>query len=658
MKWGAVLLLLLPIVTGRAQEVHIPLNDGWSFSQVGKERWYGAEVPGVVHTDLLRHGLIPDFMRDGNIDKVQWIEYEDWTYRRTITVDRKLMRHRHLDLVFKGLDTFAEVYLNDSLIGKADNMFRTWVWPVKAVLRQGENEVKVVFRSPIMEGAKLRDAYGVQLPHDSDPSGVSPYMRKAAYQFGWDFCPRLVTMGIWKEVELHGWNKARITGIDMHPVGDRSLTVSLRTKADRCYRKRIKVFMNDTLVADRKVGTCPTRIRSSGTVWFTIDDLPIKLWWPVGLGEQYLYDVRVELFIAGKREAVEGRWYGFADVALDQAEDSIGRAFTVKVGGVPVFAKGCNLVPPHIIPSAISDSAWVAQVRHMQAAGMNMVRVWSGGIYPSEAFYHACDTAGILVWQDLMFGNMVAPTSGFLANVDRELEELQRSWGGHPCLAIVCGNNELDVAWKHWGWQERYGLHAEDSVRVERDNREFFHTYLPARLQGPYTPTSPLSNWGSEVGLRSGDLHYWGVWHGDSAFSSFANNVGRFVSEYGFQSYPDSALLAKYIHPDSLYLGSPALARLHRSYKTDRPIWEAIERELGEEPPTTLGAFIEAGQRVQAKAYGMAIAAHFAARPHCMGTLLWQLNDPWPGPSWSIIDVEGNPKPAYQVVKRLNNAHR
>ena len=184
-----------------AQEVLVPLNNGWRFQQVGKDRWYDAEVPGVVQTDLLRHGLIPDFYRGSNIDSVQWIENEDWEYRRTILVADTLLRHGHLDLVFKGLDTFAEVYLNDSLVGRANNMFRTWEWEVKDLLREGPNELRVIFRSPIREGAKLRDAYGIQLPHDNDPSGVSPYIRKAAYQFGWDFCPRLVTSGIWQGVE-------------------------------------------------------------------------------------------------------------------------------------------------------------------------------------------------------------------------------------------------------------------------------------------------------------------------------------------------------------------------------------------------------------------------------------------------------------------------
>jgi len=209
------------------------------------------------------------------------------------------------------------------------------------------------------------------------------------------------------------------------------------------------------------------------------------------------------------------------------------------------------------------------------------------------------------------------------------------------------------VAWRNWGWQERYALRGKDSLRVERDNWSFFHERLVKGYGPGYTPTSPLSNWGNAEGLTKGDLHYWGVWHGDSTFSSFKNNVGRFVSEWGFQSYPDSALLAQYMDPKDLYLGSPAVNRLQRSYKTDKPIWDAIERELGEEMPTTLGGFIEASHRVQAKAYRLATEAHIAAQPHCMGTLLWQFNDCWPGPSWSIIDYEGNPKPAYFEVQKL-----
>ncbi|MBK7239538.1 MAG: hypothetical protein IPI00_05035 [Flavobacteriales bacterium] len=642
----------MTVAQARAQEVHIPLHDGWSFCQVGKEQWYPAEVPGVVHTDLLRNGLIPDPYLGNNMDSVQWIENEAWIYKRTIIATDTLLKHGHLDLVFKGLDTFAEVYLNDTLIGKADNMFRTWEWDVKALLKPGDNELKVIFLSPIKEGAKLRDAYGIQLPHDNDPSGVSPYIRKAAYQFGWDFCPRLVTSGIWQGVELHGSDKVRFGSVTFHEL-DSEILVSVSLIADGCDRAVLKVFLNGSFITTRKFKTCDQGIHRSATGYFSVNKGPVKRWRPAGYGHPNLYDLRMELFIHGKLETIFTKRYGFRDVTLDQPVDSFGRAFTIMVDDIAVFAKGCNLIPPDLIPSEISDSAWVAQVQHMQGAGMNMVRVWAGGIYPPDAFYDACDTAGNPGGQDFMFSNMIPGTREFRKNAEQELVEQTDRWGGHPCVAVLCGNNELNVAWRNWGWQERYALRGKDSLRVERDNWSFFHERLVKGYGPDYTPTSPLSNWGNAEGLTKGDLHYWGVWHGDSAFSSFKNNVGRFVSEYGFQSYPDSALLANYIDPKELYLGSPAVNRLQRSYKTDKPIWEAIERELGEEKPTTLGGFIEASQRVQAKAYGMAIEAHMAAQPHCMGTLLWQLNDCWPGPSWSIIDYEGRPKPAYDVVRAL-----
>jgi len=634
-----------------AQERHYPLNDGWQFRQAGHKEWHSAEVPGVVQTDLLRHGLIPDFMIGNNIDSVQWIENEDWEYKRSLTVTDTLLRHEHLDIVFKGLDTFAEVYLNDSLIGKADNMFRTWEWSIKLLLRKGENELKVIFRSPINEGAKLREAYGIQLPHDSDPSGVSPYIRKAAYQFGWDFCPRLVTSGIWKRVELRGWSGARIHDAETTWVGERvNFHASLVGPASHSRRLRFEVLVDGKLVA-----AASNRLMDGWKLSSMRSALGISEWLPIGVGDHRVQRATIRLLRKKVLLSEVELPLAYADHSMSFRADSIGVGFTPWTSAGPLFAKGCNLIPPDLLPSRCTDSAWVAQVRHMKHAGMNMVRVWAGGIYPPEAFYNACDTAGILVWQDFMVANLLPAEGAFRDNSTQEAWEQWRRIQKHPSALLFCGNNELRVAWHHWGWQDRYHLHGADSARVIETNERLWQLDLFATaVRGGinrYTPTSPISNWGSTVGLKYGDLHYWGVWHGDSTFSSFKNNVGRFVSEWGFQSYPDSALLAKYIHPDSLYLGSPAVKRLQRSYKTDRPIWEAIERELGEERPTTLGGFIEASQRVQAKAYGMAIEAHMDARPHCMGTLLWQLNDCWPGPSWSIIDYEGNPKPAYHAVQ-------
>jgi beta-mannosidase len=655
MRALSVVGCLLSVALTRAQESHIPLNDGWTFCQAGKEQWYTAEVPGVVQTDLLRHGLIPDFYKGSNIDSVQWIENEDWIYKRTIVANDSLLKHGHVDLVFKGLDTFAEVYLNDSLLGKADNMFRTWEWPIKELLRPGGNELKVIFRSPIKEGAILRDAYGIQLPHDNDPSGVSPYMRKAAYQFGWDFCPRLVTSGIWQGVELRCWSQVRITSVEVSVSGlaaaELVATVFLNTDGILSKRVRVRAFI------DGQEEGRTLRVEATGSI--RVEGIPRPVggnWEPLGSGNREFHRIRLRVELGS---TILSEWSAlWAEKAIELAAypDSTGRVFKFLVNGREVFIRGCNIVPPSVLPSA-PDSCWLALVRSMRSANINMVRVWAGGIYPPEVFFDACDTAGIMVWQDFMFASISPFEGDFLQNSLEEVKEQFRRIGRHPSAVMWSGNNELRVAWQNWGWQTRYALHGQDSLRVADMSDRFFNEELYLAIHSyynrvSYTPTSPLSNWGNAEGLKSGDLHYWGVWHGDSAFSSFKNNVGRFVSEYGFQSYPDSALLSHYIDPKELYLGSPAMKRMQRSYKTDKPIWDAIARELGKEPKT-LGEFIEDSQEVQAKAYRMAIEAHMAAQPHCMGTLFWQLNDCWPGPSWSLIDYEGNWKPGMYEVQRL-----
>ena len=632
----------------------LTLKDGWQFRQVGTEKWYSAEVPGVVHTDLLRHGLIPDPYVNFNADSVQWIEDKDWVYPRTITADRALLRNEHIDLVFKGLDTFAEVYLNGELLGKTDNMFRTWEWPIRKKLHRGVNELKVIFRSPITEGKKLSDAYGLQLPNANDPSGTSPYIRKAAYQFGWDFAPRLVSSGIWQPVELRCWNKARITTLQVRQQFEAdSIRATIHAKVRGDKRASLHYFLDDRQIGERKIE--PSRLDTIDAPFqFSVDKK--DLWWPAGSGKQALHNIRVEVRNTNGKLLDEAQCnIGFRSVELRLEADSIGRSFTFVINGVPTFMKGCNIVPPDIFPSRSGDSAWVELVSAAQRANMNMVRIWAGGIYPPDAFFDACDTAGILVWQDFMLANMVPAEGAFLDNVLAEAREQAARLSTHPSVVLLCGNNELDVAWKNWGWQKKYNLHGADSARVYQTNRELWAHQLAevANAAGlTYTWTSPLSNWGSAAGLRSGDLHYWGVWHGDEPIAALADYVGRFVSEYGFQSWPDSALLAKYIDPQQLSLGSPALQYRQRSYKTDVPIWKAIRQELGEEPKT-LGRFISASQEVQAKAYQIAIEGQIAAQPHCMGTLFWQLNDCWPGPSWSLIDYGGNWKPGMYVVKRL-----
>jgi beta-mannosidase len=522
------------------------------------------------------------------------------------------------------------------------------------LLKPGTNELKVILRSPIGEGAKLREAYGIQLPHDSDPSGVSPYIRKAAYQFGWDFAPRLVTCGIWQEVELRGWSIARLGEVRAETGGKKldqvRVYADLKTGKKGYRNATCEIWYDDTLL---------TSATARDALWAPIQtQLPaetIGSWGLKGHGSQPMHQLRVKLKRGEVLLSERSRSLGRRSLDWDVWPDDIGSAFTCSVNEAPIFMKGCNIIPVSSMAASGQDGLWVTKVRDMQRAGMNMVRVWAGGIYPPEAFFHACDTAGILVWQDFMLANMVPAEGEMSSNIHMEAQTQLKRFMNHASHALFCGNNELRVAWHNWGWQERYGLHGADSARVITTNEKLWSNDLLMLTSGvgrsSYTPTSPLSNWGNAEGLKNGDLHYWGVWHGDSAFSSFRNNVGRFVSEYGFQSYPDSATLATQLDPEHLYLGSPMLAARQKSYKTDKPIWTAIDREFAVKP-RYLGEFILFSQLAQAEAYRQAIWAHVTGQPHCMGTLFWQLNDVWAGPSWSTVDHTGTWKAAMYEVAR------
>lgn len=649
MRYSLIACLIALCVQLAAQPLQRELHSGWQVSSAKDGISVPATVPGVVHTDLMAAGLIPDPFIGSNVDSVQWVETRSWTYRCSFTVSKEERMARAAMLRFEGLDTYATITLNGHVLGSTDNMFRTWDFEVKGWLKRGINVLEVRFDPIVLGAGPVRARYGRPLPHDSDTSGLAPFARKAAYSFGWDFAPRLATMGIWRPVSLRFEPDAPTLSAALRTISmgeELGLRIEPRWSSIPSERGTIRVSFNGTVVTERMVNDASGWV---APLEIGLADAP--RWWPRGSGPQTMHRVRVEAIREHGTPIMFERSVGLRTVELDRSADSIGAHFRFVVNGQPIFMRGCNIVPPDVFLPRGGDSAWVVLVRHMADAHMNMVRVWSGGVYPPEAFFHACDTSGILVWQDLMFGYMVpGGDSAFLANAREEVRQHVDRISAHPSLALFCGNNELDVAWSNWGWQQRYNLHGTDSAAVWNDHHAFFHDSLYRwTAPYPYTPSSPISNWGNAAGLHTGDLHYWGVWHADSSLSSYTRNVGRFMSEYGFQSYPDSTTLARYLDPQDLVLGSAALARRQLSYRTDRPLYDRIQEELGVRP-ATLAAFITATQEVQALGYGLAVDAHWAAYPRCMGTLLWQLNDCWPGPSWSIMDNLGQRKKAFDAV--------
>jgi beta-mannosidase len=535
-------------------------------------------------------------------------------------------------------------------------MFRSWSREVKALLIPGTNELRVIFESPIEHNRKWIEGFPHRLPSGNEADSIeikaSAFTRKAAYHFGWDWGPRFVTSGIWRPVKLVSWNQARIKDFYITTLNISDSLAVMQAEIE------IEVSNPGTYFLDigeerieRSLSAGDQNIIHS----FCVENP--KLWWANGSGNSHLYDVDIALSGDGILLDSLSKSYGVRTIELVNEPDSIGTSFYFKLNGEPLFMKGANYVPQDVFLPRVSQDQYEDLILAAKDAGMNMLRVWGGGIYENDIFYNLCDQHGILVWQDFMFANSLYPDDeDFEKNVGQEVIENIKRLRSHPCLAIWCGNNEIEVAWKNWGWQKQYGYSEQDSIEIWENYKSIFHELIPGLVESlspeiPYTPTSPLSNWGKAENFNHSSMHYWGVWHGREPFERFEHNVGRFMVEYGFQSFPNISTLRKVATDSSLYLNSMVMQSRQKSYIGNGLILENIEQYY--KSPENFEDFVQLSQKVQAKGLGMAIEAHMKAQPYCMGTLFWQFNDCWPGPSWSVVDYYGEKKEGYFVVSEV-----
>ena len=636
-----------------SQQFEYEIKTNWKFQQEGKNEWNNATVPGVVHLDLLENEIIEDPYWENNELKLRWIENENWIYQTTFIVDDSVLKFNQQELIFNGLDTYATVYLNGKEILQAENMFREWKVDAKQFIKQGDNELKVVFQSPIKYNKKKVKKYPYQLPSGNESADIKPkvasFTRKAAYHFGWDWGPRFVTCGIWKPVVFRVWKEAIIENINVY-------TDSITQKGAHL-RAQFDAYVEESGSYDFRIGEHKTSLllakgfNEVGTEFIVEDP---TLWWCNGHGDPYLYNEEVVIWKDSELLDRKDITYGIRTIELVNEPDSTGTSFFFKLNGEPIFVQGANYIPQDMFLPRVSNERYEKLIDQVASANMNMIRVWGGGIYEKDIFYNLCDENGILVWQDFMFaGSLYPDDNSFFRNIEEEGIQNVKRLSGHPCLALWCGNNEIEVAWKNWGWQKQYKYSEEDSIIIWANYKNFFHYVLPEIVDAytnlDYTPTSPLSNWGTPENFNHSSMHYWGVWHGREPFENFEKNVGRFMVEYGFQSFPDLRTLKKVISNNNLNLESLVMKNRQKSYIGNNQILEQINNHFSE--PTSFENFIELSQKTQAKAMKIAIQAHMKKAPHCMGTMFWQLNDCWPGPSWSVIDYYGNEKQAYDVVK-------
>ena len=646
------------------------LHEGWKFRQARLTNWYPATVPGVVHTDLLQNKIIEDPFFRLNERGLQWIDKEDWVYETCFTLAAGMMRKENMELVFEGLDTYADVYLNDECILKANNMFRRWSIPVRQYIREENNILKVYFHSPVKIDVPKWDALPYQYPASNDQSEngglfnkkISIFARKAGYHYGWDWGPRLVTSGIWRPVYIRAWSDLRINDvfIEQKEVGAGRAVIAGHVELDADKdMDGVLVTITDEATG-RVLGEWQADLKR-GTNRVTVDFVlhKPKLWWSNGLGEPFLYRFRTDIIAGGELLDSKTERVGIRSLKVVHQPDKDGHTFYIELNGRPVFAKGANYIPLDNFLPRVTPENYKRTILDAAGVNMNMLRVWGGGIYENDVFYDLCDEYGIMIWQDFMFACSMYPAEGaLLDNIHQEAVDNVKRLRNHACIALWCGNNECQDAWLGWGWKreiERQNKEYADKIWAQY--RQQYHVTLPGvvREYAPgtfYWPSSPFAFEGEMSGTTDGDRHYWSVWHGKAPISDYDSEKSRFFSEYGFQSFPEFESVKRYApYPEDWDIRSEVMMSHQRGGDHANGL---IETYLLNEykKPRDFRAFLYMNHVLQGDAIKTAIESHRRQMPYNMGTLFWQHNDCWPVASWASRDYYGRWKAQHYYVRK------
>ena len=667
-KFSLLFVFLLYNCSNQNNET-VEISENWTFKNNVDSFWLEASVPGDVHMDLLKNGLIEDPFYRLNEHDLQWIDKTDWEYKTEFDLSKKDINSHSLSLDFHGIDTYSSIYLNDSLIATTDNMFIGKTVDIKSFAKLGKNKLYVKLYSPINKGVKLHDSLGYDISsfnaNDLAEIGkvegnkrVSVFTRKAPYHYGWDWGPRLVTSGIWQPINIKKWNYFNIE--DLY-IKQKTLDESASLVAEIEVESYLEIdeMISEIYVDNQKVSTDLIYINKGANkieIPFTIKDY--ELWWPNGMGDQNMYEIKVKLQ-SNNNFVTTSKRIGLREINLVTSEDSIGNNFYFEVNKKTVFMKGVNYIPQDIFLNRVSDDKYEELLNSAVDANMNMIRVWGGGIYENEIFYNLCDEKGLLVWQDFMFACAMYPgDQEFLKSVEQEAEFNVKRLRGHPSIALWCGNNEVRSAWKNWGWEKDVieNQSPEIANEISKAYDDVFHKILPKVVNNldsstAYWPSSPGSTFsGGTESYTSGDAHYWGVWWGKENFESYNQKVPRFMSEFGFQSFPEFSSIDKYTNESDYSIYSDVMKSHQRSSIGNKTIEDYMLRYYNK--PKSFKGYLYVSQILQAYGVSMGMEAHRRNKGYSMGSLYWQLNDCWPVASWSSIDYFGKWKALHYSTKK------
>jgi beta-mannosidase len=625
----------------------IELNGDWRMKQTKAKDWLPAKVPGSVYLDLLNAGRIPDPFYGDNELRVFDVAMHDYEYERTFTVDPGLFQCDKVVLVCRGLDTLADIEINGQFVAHTENMHRTYEFDVKRWLRVGDNTIRIVFHSPlryVMEANERDPLWGA----DESVPGF-PHLRKGHYMFGWDWGPKIPDLGIWRDIFIRGYSLARLADvrIDQHHA-DGAVSVDVHVAVDQWAADPVNLVV-DITAPDGEVWSQRVHAAATNKLSFPLEHP--QLWWPAGYGEQPLY--RVNVRIERGEETLDERQLriGLRTMRLIRESDQWGESFLFEVNGVRIFARGANYIPEDNLLGRRSPERTRRLLEDAVAAHFNFIRVWGGGLYPEDYFYDLCDELGLIVWQDFMFACAVyRMTPEFEENVRQEAVDNLRRLRHHASLGLICGNNEMELAWVEWPFPKSDDLRADYLRLFEEVLAEVARREAP---QVDYWPASPSSGGGFDNpnDENRGDVHYWDVWHGLKPFTEYRKFHFRFCSEFGFQSFPSIKTIESFTELEDRNIFSYVMENHQKNGSANGKILYYMAQNF--RYPKNLAALVYTSQILQAEAIKYGVEHWRRNRGRCMGAIYWQLNDCWPVASWSSIDYYGRWKALHYFAKRF-----
>jgi len=619
------------------------IHSGWQMRQAGWEEFLPASVPGSVYHDLMQNGKMDDpFWRD-NFPKALKRMDHDYEYKTEFAADKALLKSDAVLLRFEGIDTVADIFLNGEKLGHTENMHRTFEFEVKDLLKEEGNELRVLLHSPTRF---IKEEYKHNVADGSEEAMVGfANLRKTHCMFGWDWGPRLPDAGLWRPVKLLGIEKARVDSVYVtQKHEDGKVTLHFDVDADVYDREALMGYTVLITDPDGKETLC------KGSPEEIVIERP-QLWWPNGFGAQPLYTVQVRLYAGGKQVDAWKKRIGLRTLTMHIEKDAYGESFAHEVNGVQVFAMGADYIPEDSIFPRINEARTRELLRQCKEAHFNTIRVWGGGYYPDDWFYDACDEMGLMVWQDFLFACAVYNlTDEFEDNIRAEFADNIKRLRHHASLALWCGNNEMEM------FVER-GLWAKTPIQ-KSDYVKMYEYILPKVLkeldpQTFYWPASPSSGGGFDDpnGFDRGDVHYWDVWHGNVPFTDYRRYYFRYLSEFGFQSFPSVETVKTFALPEDCNPFSYVMEKHQRNNAANGKIMNYLYQTYLY--PTSFDAFVYASQLLQADAIRYGVEHFRRNRGRCMGAVYWQLNDCWPVISWASIDYCGRWKALHYAAKRF-----